>query len=98
MNGIESKSKPQRAQGGKGFLSHQISVQKSQQSIPLFPREERKEEEKGEHRREVGAWEGGGCCLCVQEKREEEREGEGVFNPNNSQPQKTKLPLDSIRH
>ena len=87
MNEIESKSKPRRAQGGKGLLSHQISVQKSQQSIPLFSREEREEERK--RRRTPGR----GRRRAVQAKGERERE-RGVFNPNNSQPKKTKLPLE----
>ena len=43
-------SKPRRAQGGLGLLSRSISVQKSQQSIPLFPREEREEERKRRRR------------------------------------------------
>ena len=63
MNEIESKSKPRRAQGGKGLLSHQISVQKSQQSIPLVLILEREEKnrERETHGREVG---GAGWWEC----------------------------------
>ena len=73
MNKIELKSKPRRAQGGKGLLSHQISVQKSHQSISLFPREEREGEEKerqeeGRRQEKVVAW-----CWFVW--RQERREG-----------------------
>ena len=54
-------SKPQRAQGGLGLLSRQISVQKSKQSIPLVLILERKEKsrEKESHMREEGARTGG---------------------------------------
>jgi len=69
MNEIESKSKPRRAQGGKGLLSHQISVQKSQQSIPLFPREEREEEKRGRRGTCRGRWR----AVQAREKREPER-------------------------
>ena len=62
-------SKPRRAQGGLGLLSHTISVQRSQESIPQIPREERKEKE----RRAPGE---GGVLFWAQEKKE--REGEGV--------------------
>ena len=48
MNKNEMNSKPRRAQGGLGFLSHTISVQGPQESIPLIPREEREEERKKE--------------------------------------------------
>ena len=80
MNEIESKSKPRRAQGGKGLLSHQISVQKSHQSIPLIPspREEREEEEKKERgARNEGEW----PCSGAGKKSTREREGQGIFNP-----------------
>ena len=93
MNEIEVNSKPLRAQGGMGLLSRSISVQKSQQSIPIFPRGEREEERK--RRRAPG---GGAACCSLGKGRARERKREGVSNPNNSQPLKTKLPLDSIRH
>ena len=42
MNKIELKSKPRRAQGGKGLLSQTISVQESHKSISkISPREEK---------------------------------------------------------
>jgi len=41
-------SKPRRAQGGLGLLSHTISVQRFQEFIPQIPREERKEKERRE--------------------------------------------------
>ena len=36
MNEIEVNSKPRRAQGGQGLLSHSIPVQRSQEIIPLI--------------------------------------------------------------
>ena len=50
--------------------------------------------ERGEGRQQ----EGRRAAHWAKEEPERERGGEGVFNPNNSQPLKTKLPLDSIRH
>ena len=79
MNEIELKSKPRRAQGGKGLLSHQISVQKSHQSIPLFPREEREGEEKERQEEGGGArrrwWRG----ASFSGARRERGEGEGYL-------------------
>ena len=78
MNEFESKSKPRRAQGGKGLLSHQISVQKSQQSIPQIPREEREEE-----RRE--GWRTGEKELLLWAPGKRERGGgERYLSPTNS--------------
>ena len=89
MNKNEMNSKPRRAQGGMGLLSRTISVQNPQVSIPLIHREEREEVEK-----EEGAWERSYLlCLCARgKKRERGRGGEGVFNPNNSQPKKLNTP------
>ena len=73
MYEIETKSKPRRAQGGKGILSHSISVQslKNSYSKPT-PREE-----KGG--REGGAWEGAAAVYAPGQKRERESRGrEGV--------------------
>ena len=91
MNEIESKSKPRRAQGRKGLLSHQISVQQTQQSIPLILREEREEEKRGEG----GGRQGGEQLLCSC-ARGKEREGEGMrgYLPQQLSTQKTKLPLE----
>ena len=66
MSKNEMNSKPRRSQGGKGLLSRSISVQNSQESIPLIPREEREEEEQGEgesHGRERRA-----CCSGKRER------------------------------
>ena len=68
---IEHEFKARRAQGGLGLLSHTISVQNPQESIPLIPREEREEEKKGEG---GGGRPGGGAGLAAWEKGE----GEGV--------------------
>jgi len=38
-----------------GLLSHKISVHKSQESIPLNPREERKKELRGDQERDGAA-------------------------------------------
>ena len=47
MNENESKSKPRRAQGGKGLLSHSISVQSLKNPwFKSYPRKEREEEQK----------------------------------------------------
>ena len=64
-----------------GLLSHKISVHKSQESIPLNPREERKKELRGDQERDGRrqAERGDGVC-CVQAQKKE-REGERVFNP-----------------
>jgi len=64
--------------------------------VPTPTLEKRGREQKGgEGRQERG----GNLLSRMQEKRERRREGgEGVFNPNNSHPQKTKLPKDSIKH
>ena len=92
---IEMNSKPRRAQGGLGLLSHTISVQSLQESIPKILSLERKEGENREGERRAP---GGRRQLAVHAKEREKERGEGVFNPNNSQPQKTKQPLDSIKH
>ena len=51
MNAIDTRSKTPRAQGGKGLLSHTISVQESQKSISkiliLEKKRKNKEEERG---------------------------------------------------
>ena len=78
-----------------GLLSHTISVQSLQKSIPKILSLERKE-----GGREGDAWDRrvAWCSGPGEKERKRERGGERVFNPNNSQPQKTKLPLDSIKH
>ena len=92
---IDLLPKPRRAQGGLGLLSRSISVQESQRSISKILILEKRRKN-----REEGRAPGQGALVQLLEKRASERErgGEGVFNPNNSQPQKTKLPLDSIKH
>ena len=51
MNAIDTRSKAPRAQGGKGLLSHTISVQESQKSISkiliLEKKRKNREEERG---------------------------------------------------
>ena len=47
---IDTNSKPQRAQGGLGLLSHTISVQKSQESMPLILERRDEAERQGEER------------------------------------------------
>ena len=81
-------SKPRRAQGGLGLLSRSIPVPKSQQSIPLFPREEREEERT--RRRMRRAPDRGAACVLSRKRRE--GEGEGVFKVPT---QGSKISLDS---
>ena len=77
------KSKPRRALGGKGLLSHSISVQGLKKSIllilPLEKKRKNREEEEEDARKEEAA-----CCPGKRRAGE----GEGVFNPNNSQPER----------
>ena len=72
-------SKPRRAQGVLGLLSHTISVQKSQESILKILNLERKEGG-GDRKEEEGAT--AGCCSSggqPKKKREKEGGGEGGF-------------------
>jgi hypothetical protein len=87
MSKNKMNSKPQRAQGGKGLLSRSISVQHPQEFIPLIHRDEREEEKRGEGGGRRQAEELLACC-----PGKKEREGEGVFNPNNSQPKRLNYP------
>ena len=75
MSKNEMNSKPRRAQGGKGLLSRSISVQNPQESIPLIPSEEREEEKRGEGE---GGRPGRGGGVLSRQKKELEREREGV--------------------
>ena len=85
---IEHKFKARRAQGGKGLLSHSISVQELKN--PSL-REEREEEQRGREGRQAPRE--GRLFLAPGEKgRERERGGEGVFNPNNSHPKRLNYP------
>ena len=70
---IELNSKPRRAQGGLGLLSHTISVQSLQESIPKILSLERKEGggREAPGRRVV-------CCSGAGKEREEGGEG-GFF-------------------
>jgi len=68
---IEMKSKPRRALGGKGLLSHSISIQSLKNPyLESYPREE-----KGRRRgRERGApGRGAACVLSRENERERER-------------------------
>ena len=60
MNEIDTRSKAPRAQGGKGLLSHTISVQSLQESIPKNLSLERRREEEERHpgREGEAAWSG----------------------------------------
>ena len=83
---IEMKSKPRRALGCNGLLSHSISVQSLKNPyLESYPREE-----KGRRRgRERGA-PGGGAALFLRHgkgKREPEREGvRGYLTPTTLNP------------
>ena len=63
------------AQGGKGLLSHQISVQQTQQSIPLILREEREEEKRGKKRRAPGERKRAACSPGKKRERKERVRG-----------------------
>jgi len=66
---IETKSKPRRAQGGKGLLSHSISVQSLKNPwFKSYPREEREEEQEG---REETHGRGEGRAPELEEERGE---------------------------
>ena len=74
---IETKSKPQRAQGGKGLLSHSISVQSLKNPwFKSYPREEREEEQEG--REETHGEERG---ERLNWRKREERVGERYLSP-----------------
>ena len=70
-----------------GLLSHKISVQNPQESIPLIPREEREEQEQGEG--ENHGRRGGVLCLGTREKGERERKGvRGLLTPTTLNPKR----------
>ena len=78
---IEMKSKPRRALGGKGLLSHSISIQNLKNPyLESYPREE-KGRKRGRRRRQTQE-----AACCPGKRRDRERGDEGVFNPNNSHP------------
>ena len=94
MNEIEVNSKPQRAQGGWASFpdefTYKVFTNPWLKSLTLERRgEERDRKEKGARLRE--RW-------CAAQTKKRESEGEGVFNPQQLSTQKTKLPLDSIKH
>ena len=65
MNAIDTRSKAPRAQGGRGLLSHTISVQESQKSISkILPLEKRREEQE-EKRRAPGDGRWRAVCLWL---------------------------------
>ena len=93
MNKNEMNSKPRRAQGGMGLLSRTISVQNPQESMTKNPSP--REERRGTGKRGAPGSGSGGSVLAPGEKgkeRERVRGGEGVFNPNNSQPKRLNYP------
>ena len=74
MNAIDTRSKAPRAQGGKGLLSHKISVQESQKSMAKtsIPREEKgggRKRGREAHRKEEGS------TWTPAKKREREEKG-----------------------
>ena len=73
MNAIDTRSKAPRAQGGKGLLSHTISVQESQKSISkiliLEKKRKNREEERGRREKQ------GGSVLARGEKAKERERG-----------------------
>jgi len=72
-------SKPRRAQGGLGLLSHTISVQRPQESIPLIlvlGRRARNREETG---RRGGARKGRWCSAVLAGAWGERERGEGYL-------------------
>ena len=72
-------SKPRRAQGGLGLLSHTISVQSLQESIPKILSLEKKEggrEERSRRRRDPGRR---GGVLSVLASAQEIEGGEGYL-------------------
>ena len=76
-----------------GPLSRSISVQNSQESIPLIPREEREEEKRGGGGRQGG--EAAPLFLPRGKGKTESEKGRGaerVFNPNNSHPKRLHYP------
>jgi hypothetical protein len=85
---IETKSNTPRAQGGKGLLSHSISVQVLKN--PLLARERRGRENSERGRKRQG--EERMAYVLSKPGKKREREGEGVFNPNNSQPKRLNYP------
>ena len=93
MDEIESKSKPRRAQGGKGLLSHQISVQKCQQSIPLVLILERERRRTGRERHTGERWEALASGSGFFQAQGREERGEGVFKVST---QGSKIPLDKL--
>ena len=87
MYEIEHEFKARRAQGGKGLLSHAISIPKSQQSIPqvLILERRGRNRERGEGRLPVldAGKEKGRRWLSISPKY-----------PTSSYTRRTKLPLD----
>ena len=90
MNEIEVESKPRRAQGGKGLLFRSIHVQSLHKSMAKIPNS--REERRGTGRRRAPGSGRGGVLLRQKKRRERGRGGEGVFNPNNSQPNRLNYP------
>ena len=62
-------SKPRRAQGGLGLLSHTISVQRHKESIPLILVLGRRGRNREEIRRKGGARKGRWCGLGAKKER-----------------------------
>ena len=70
---IEMNSKPRREQGGLGLLSHTISVQSLQESIPKVLILERRG--RNRERRERAPGEEAAAVLCLAPGREEKGRG-----------------------
>ena len=83
MNEIEVNSKPQRAQGGKGLLSHTISVQSIQESMPLIL-EKRGEDKNTREKEKERAALLLAVCLCAGAGVGREREGRVFVLPTHS--------------
>ena len=76
-NEIKKRSKPRRAQGGKGLLSHSISVQRSQKSISkiqiLEKKRKNREVKRGARKR---------AARLVTQAKEREWGGREIFIPH----------------
>ena len=75
MDELESKTNARRAQGGLGLLSHTISVQKSQVSMPLIlERRDGAERQRGERGAAPGRrWCSSFSVAGAKEREERER-------------------------
>ena len=87
---IEMKSKPRRRQGGKGLLSHSISVQSLKNPwFKSYPRKEREEEQEGREKETHGRK---GGSAWTKRGREERESGWEIFKPTNSSTKRLNYP------